>query len=139
MPKPKPRRTKSSLVNALTRPYILEGKNVGVLYLKNIVKRNQSGEPVELIKLLMSGAHQSPGAYSPGLGVRVHTGVWKGFPASYWMRWDNVFTVECMKMKSAIRLYCLHLGEGNFQYGEKSFKTAVDVVNAVETGVIKRI
>ena len=78
---------------------------MGTLPLLNVVKTDDRGHQVELVKLLMSGASEQVGMHFDGVAMRPG-GRWKGFPASYWLRWDGVVEEQCVKetygMESAI-------------------------------------
>lgn len=93
---PKRSGTRSVLSNALGDPEINVGNKRGMLPLLNVVKTSDRGSQIELVKLLMHGAGERAGMHFDGSMMRPG-GTWKGFPASYWNRWDAVFSEECIK------------------------------------------
>lgn len=93
---PKRSGNRSVLSNALGKPEINLGNKRGMLPLLNVVKTSDRGAQIELVKLLMHGVGGKSGMHFDGAAMRPG-GNWKGFPASYWNRWDAIFTDQCMK------------------------------------------
>lgn len=98
---------KSALTGALKPPYMDTYTHYGQLVLRTGIQSstNPMSTPIDLIDLLQSGAGPSPGAYNPSLGKRTSQGIWKGFPASYWLRWHLAFSNECMAVTKKMAAY----------------------------------
>lgn len=98
---------KSALAGALKPPYMDTYTHYGQLVIRPgiVSSSNPLGSPIDLIDLLQSGAGPSPGTYNPALGKRMPTGTWRGFPASYWMKWNNAFMAECMAITKRMPVY----------------------------------
>lgn len=134
-----PKRTsgRSVLSSALGTPDIDVGAKVGVLPLLNVVKQNDNGSSVELVKLLMSGASPQTGMHFDGSGMRPG-GTWKGFPASYWLRWDGVFMEQCKSETSGMQSKMLQLADRNeFNLEEGEYLSKADLIDAYRRGSVK--
>lgn len=132
---------RSVLKGALTAPSI-NSRGMGILGLKNVVKQNEDGSTVQLIKLLMTGADEQFGIhYDPFSGVMEKGGKWKGFPASYWRRWDTVFTKQCKAEGDKITEYVKVYGKRSRYTDEdgNEFDGSGDVVKAFMSGRIKSV
>lgn len=130
----------SSLVNALTRPEIDTGTKRGVIGLRNIVKTNTKGEPVQLVKILMRGVPAKNNIhYVPSVGM-VPGGEWKGFPATYWMRWDSVFLQQCQIETLNMHRYITRVeGQEEFRFEKAVYTDPGKVVADYRLGKIKSI
>jgi len=138
-PKPGPKR--SVMVDALGPPSIKQNSGIGLLPLYNVVKRNTTGEQIELIKLLMTGAGGKSGMhYSPGAGGMTSGGSWKGFPASYWRMWDSVFTKQCLAETNNLGYYLEAIkDQDTFRTGDASYESREQVITAVERNKISNM
>lgn len=131
---PKKSSSRSSLITALGAPDIHVGTKFGLLPLYNIVKSSPNGSQVELIKLLMTGAGEKSGMHFDGTGMRPG-GTWKGFPPTYWIRWDGVFTEQCISESANMRDYLNTLkGRATYQVGDSDYDNPEDLVNAYRMG-----
>ena len=125
---PKRSGNRSVLSNALGTPEISVGSKIGMLPLLNVVKTSDRGSQVQLVKLLMSGASPVSGMHFDGNSMKPG-GYWKGFPASYWSRWDGVFTEQCIKETLNMESNMIRLDGQNIVIGDNEY-TAVELVDA---------
>lgn len=139
---------RSALIGALKPPYMDTYTHYGQLVLRTGItsSSNPMGNPIDLIDLLQSGAGPSPGTYNPFLEKRMPQGTWKGFPASYWMRWHMVFETECMaitkRMISYINTAKSPMKKQRYtdEYGNVyEFDNIVDVVEEYNKGQISSV
>lgn len=139
---------RSALAGALKPPYMDTYTHYGQLALRKgiISSSNPMGSPIDLIELLRSGAGPSHGAYNPNLGKRIPQGTWKGFPASYWMRWHNIFMTECMSISKQMSGYIstakapMKKQQYTDQYGNVyEYDNIRDVVDGYDRGQISSV
>lgn len=139
---------RSALIGALKPPYMDTYTHYGQLALRSGItsSSNPMGSPIDLIDLLQSGAGPSQGTYNPFLGKRMPQGVWKGFPASYWMRWHITFETECMavtkRMAAFIQTAKAPMKKQRYtdQYGNVyEYDNIVDVVEEYNRGQISSV
>ncbi|MCK9459948.1 MAG: hypothetical protein M0R80_09950 [Proteobacteria bacterium] len=121
----------SVLQNALLKPTI-NARNMGILGLKNVVKKNPNGTSVQLIKALSHGVPGRDGMhYDPFSGVMEKGGKWKGFSAEYWRRWDTVFTNRCREESDRIAGYVADIKGAGYEDKEgHAFSNSGEVVKA---------
>lgn len=134
-----PKRTsnRSVLSSALGNPDIDVSTKIGVLPLLNVVKHNDNGSSIELVKLLMSGASPQSGMHFDGAGMRPG-GSWKGFPGSYWLRWDGVFMARCEEETAGMRSKMLQLADRNeFNLEEGEYLSKQDLIDAYRRKDVK--
>lgn len=125
---PKRSGNRSVLSNALGMPEISMGSKIGTLPLLNVVKTSDRGSQVQLVKLLMSGASPVSGMHFDGNSMRPG-GHWKGFPASYWLRWDGIFTEQCIKETLGMESNMIRLDGQNISMDDTEY-TATELVDA---------
>lgn len=131
---PTKRSNKSVLANALDKPEIVMGSHIGVLPLKNVVKTSDKGSQVQLVKLLMKGAPEKGGMHFDGVAMRPG-GRWKGFPASYWERWDNVFMQQCSRETMNMAYNISRFDGSDVTIGDKDY-TMSQLVDAYRKGEV---
>lgn len=139
---------RSALMGALKPPYVDTTTHYGQLVIRSGItsSSNPAGNPIDLIDLLQSGAGPSPGVYNPYLGKRMPQGTWKGFSASYWLRWHLAFEAECMRKSKETARYVqiatapMKKQKYTDQYGNVyEFDNVKDVVEEYNRGQISSV
>lgn len=136
-------RKRSTLQNALARPIIIG--NYCELLLKPIPLKNTDGSQSDLITILQSGAKGKSGMhYDPTNQRMMPGGTWKGFPASYWVLWDNRFRQQCALEESKLPEYISSIQRNvdrGFadEAGVIRYNNAEDVVTAYHENEIKTV